>query len=65
MIIFGGWSCNSGRRFNAISGNSENEYLEETDYFYSLDTTKLVWSKSTFNGNLPTSKYKIFIYVII
>ncbi len=57
LIIFGGWSCHSGRRFNAISGNSENEFVEETDYFYSLDTSNLVWSKSTFGGDLPSNRY--------
>ena len=58
LIIFGGWSCNSGRKFNTISGNTENkEYLEETDYFYSLNTSNVIWSKSTFNGDLPSNRY--------
>jgi hypothetical protein len=55
LIIFGGWSCNSGRRFNAISSTSDNEYNEEKDYFYSLNTLTLTWQKSKFNGDLPTS----------
>ena len=57
LIIFGGWSCNSGRRFNSISGNDDNEVYEETDYFYSLNTSNLIWSKSTFNGDLPSNRY--------
>jgi hypothetical protein len=61
LVIFGGWSSNSGRRFNAISSNSENAYVEETDYFYSLNTDKLTWQKSKFHGDLPSSKY-LFIY---
>ncbi len=63
MIIFGGWSCNSGRRFkyilellfSAMSNISENAYVEETDYFYSLNTLTLTWQKCKFNGDLPTS----------
>jgi Rab9 effector protein with kelch motifs len=56
LIIFGGWSCNSGRRFNAITSNSENEYYEETDYFYSFNTGTLTWQKTKFSGDLPSSK---------
>lgn len=65
MIIFGGWSCNSGRRFNAISNNSENAYVEETDYFYSLNTDKLTWHKSRFNGDLPTSNLFLLLTLTI
>ena len=65
LIIFGGWSCNSGRRFNAISSNSENAYVEETDYFYSLNTEKLTWQKSKFHGDLPTSKNKLINFIFI
>lgn len=56
MIIFGGWSCNSGRRFNTMSNNSENAYIEETDYFYSLNLPGLSWQQCKFNGDLPSSK---------
>ena len=58
LIIFGGWSVNSGRKFNEISANdNEKKVYEETDYFYSLNTSDLMWSKSTFGGNLPTNRY--------
>lgn len=57
-MIFGGWSCNSGRRFNAITSNSENEYYEEIDYFYSFNTGTLTWHKTKFSGDLPSSIYK-------
>ena len=58
LIIFGGWSINSGRKFNEISANdNEKKVYEETDYFYSLNTSDLMWSKSNFGGNLPTNRY--------
>jgi hypothetical protein len=61
LIIFGGWSCDSGRKFNAISSNTDNTYLEETDYCFSLNIEKLTWQKPKYIGALPTSKKKIKI----
>ena len=42
-----------------MSSNSDNSYLDETDYFYSLDTLFLTWEKAKFIGFLPTSNIKI------
>lgn len=75
IIIFGGWSNTSGKKFNTINealeeknkgkngSNSKKEnknavdFNEETEYFYSLNTVNSVWSKSSFDGDLPSCKY--------
>ena len=42
-----------------MSNTSENAYVEETDYFYSLNLPGLSWQKCKFNGDLPSSKNSI------
>ncbi len=59
MIIFGGWSCNSGRKFNAMV-NSNQEYSEDGCYLYSLNTKTTTWEKASFTGQIPSSKKFIF-----
>jgi hypothetical protein len=39
-----------------MSNNSENAYVEEVDYFYSLNLPGLSWQQCKFNGDLPSSK---------
>lgn len=44
-----------------MSNTSENAYVEETDYFYSLNLPGLSWQKCKFNGDLPSSTNFIFL----
>lgn len=46
-----------------MSNNSENAYIEETDYFYSLNLPGLSWQQCKFNGDLPSSKYLLSIKI--
>ena len=57
LIIFGGWSNNSGRKFNAMVSSTQNEYSEEGVYLYSLNTRTCTWEKSSYRGPIPSSKF--------
>ena len=64
LIIFGGWSNNSGRKFNAMVSSTQNEYNEDGVYLYSLNTKTCTWEKSRYNGQIPSSKLNYINYYL-
>jgi len=56
LIIFGGWSSESGRPYNTSFSQAISS-KNEVDHCYSLNLSELEWEMPKYKGPLPNNRY--------